>query len=76
MKQAKISISTTCMDGRYHKFCLWIVSNREKTTVPLIKNSYRTTMKTVTNNIYLTLMLNILNSYTSHAVICRFYLKE
>ena len=34
-------MSTTCMVGQYHKICLWMVLNGEKTGLRSMKNSYK-----------------------------------
>ena len=70
------AMSTTCLGGRCKRSCMWMVLNREKTSLHSTKNSYRTVMKTVTKDIYSKTMLSIPKSYTNYAVIFRSFPKE
>ena len=44
---------TTSMDGPCDKDCMWMVSDEEKTSLCLMKNSYKTMIKKVTKDISL-----------------------
>ena len=54
-----IAIITTCMNGRCHKSCLWMVFNAKKRKASLhsMKNLYKIMTKSVTKDIYSKLML-------------------
>ena len=65
-------MSTVCMSL---KSCVCVVSNVEKIYLDLMKDSYKTRMKTVTRNTYLKSMLSIPRSCTRYIVIYLSYLK-
>ena len=65
-------MSTVCMSL---KSCVCAVSNVEKIYLDLMKDSYKTRMKTVTRNTYLKSMLSIPRSCTRYIVIYLSYLK-
>ena len=57
---ARISgMSTICLVGQYHKRYLWMASNRGPINLSSMKNSYKTMMKTVTEDLYFKFIFTI-----------------
>lgn len=84
MKEYKKDKESYVIYWEANNLCRWAMSQKnitdnfkwEKAYISLITIKYKTTMKIMTKDIYLRLMLNILNNCIIHTMICHFYQED